>query len=170
MSTPALITGALLSGAMASLSLIAVPVLLDTTPTPALLLQQWVRMYHYGHRVLPAMAIGTFGLYTYAAISGARGRDRGRSEKRGWALALAAGLTTVAMLPFTWLCMVPTNDELFRLAEQSRKLSQNGPESADIVSLGEVQELVSSWSGLHLVRSGLPFVGVVLGAIAKIWE
>ena len=50
-----------------SLSLMAIPVLLDTTTQAPQFFHQWVRMYHYGHQVLPTIAISTFLLYNYTA-------------------------------------------------------------------------------------------------------
>jgi hypothetical protein len=116
---------------MMSLSLMAVPVFLDTTTQPAQLFHQWVRMYHYGHRVLPTMAVATFALYTYTAV-------RKYAAKRPWGVFAVAGLTRVSMLPFTWILMVPTNDMLFRLEAESKAASMAGWE--------EARQLVTTWS------------------------
>ncbi|MCJ1247984.1 Anthrone oxygenase AgnL2 [Trapelia coarctata] len=144
----AVVTGSFLSGAMMSLSLMAIPVFLDTTTQPSQLFHQWVRMYHYGHQVLPTMAVATFLLYAYAAIS------KG-AAKNPWAVFVVAGATTVSMLPFTWIFMVPTNEILFRLEGESK--------AALVASLDEAQELVKTWSWLHLVRSLFPLAGALLG-------
>ncbi|KFY27880.1 hypothetical protein V491_00705 [Pseudogymnoascus sp. VKM F-3775] len=90
----AVITGSFLSGAMMSLSVMAVPVLLDTTIQPHQLFYQWVRMYHYGHQVLPTMAVGTFLLYSYISA-------KKRTARKLWGIFALAGLTTLSMLPFT---------------------------------------------------------------------
>ena len=138
-----------------SLSLIAVPVFLDTTTEAAHLVYHWARTYHYGHLVLPTMAVGTAGLYAYAAA-------RRRAAKRSWAGVLAAGLTTVAMVPFTWIFMVPTNDKLFGL-EIAFRAAQSA--AAPAASLGEVRELIVKWSWLHVTRSVFPLAGAVLGLL-----
>ncbi|KUI68499.1 Noranthrone monooxygenase [Cytospora mali] len=147
----ALVTGSFLSGAMMSLSLIAVPVFLDTTKHAPQLFHQWARMYNYGHQALPTMAVGTCFLYLYTASkrSGAKGHR---------ALAMLAGLTTVIMLPFTWFVMMPTNDELFKL----EALSRTEPE---VMGLAGARELVVRWAQMHFVRCLFPLAGAILGAI-----
>lgn len=137
-------------GAMMGLSLMAVPVLLDTTTEPAQLFHQWTRMYHYGHQALPTMAIATFALYGYTALSK-------RTAKKAWGVFAAAGLTTVSILPFTWIVMVPTNNTLFRLEAESR--------TAPVASWEEARNLVIKWSCMHLVRSLLPLAGAILGSM-----
>lgn len=131
---------------MAALSGIAVPVLLDTTDSAYQLLDQWTRMYHYGHQVLPTMAVATFLLYLYSSIKGRHTR-----------LAFA-GLTTLTMVPFTWLAMVPTNNELFRLELAGRM-------EPSVARIEDVRELVVHWSWLHVVRTTFPFLGAVLGTL-----
>lgn len=137
-----------------SLSLMAIPVLLDTTTQAPQLFHQWVRMYHYGHQVLPTMAVGIFVLYSYASVQKSKARQ-------SWAVCALAGVTTMSMLPFTWVFMVPTNNELFRL----EALSKKEPLVKGIV---EAQVLVVRWSWLHLTRSLLPLTGAVMGAAGKL--
>lgn len=134
-----------------SLSLMAVPVLLDTTTQAPQLFHQWARMYHYGHQVLPTMAIGTFLLYAYASA-------KKRSAKKSWSIFALAGVTTMSILPFTWIFMVPTNNELFRLEE----VSKVEPLVKGIV---EAKELVVKWTWLHTTRSLLPLTGAAIGAL-----
>lgn len=152
----ALVVGSLLSGAMLSLSLIAVPVLLDTTTQAPQLLHQWVRMYHYGHQALPTMAVGTSLLYAYTAAHIEKSQRRVQYRPRWQVLALAA-LATVSMVPFTWLVMVPTNNKLFQLQEASKT-------DAHIATFEVARDLIVSWSWMHFTRSVMPLVGAVLGA------
>ena len=137
-----------------SLSLIAVPVFLDTTQTAGQLYIQWARMYHYGHLVLPSLSVVTFLLYGYIAM-----------EKRfacnNWRSYLLAGVTTFIMVPFTWIVMVPTNDTLFRLEAETRT-------GVLASSLDEAQALVMKWSIMHFARSLFPLAGVVLGSLATL--
>lgn len=133
---------------MMGLSLMAVPVLLETTTEPSQLFHQWVRMYHYGHQVLPTMAVATCLLYGYTAI-------RKRAAGRRWSVFAVAGMTTVIMLPFTWIVMAPTNNTLFRLEVESK--------AAPVANWGQAQELVTKWSWLHFVRSLFPLAGAILG-------
>jgi hypothetical protein len=139
---------------MMALSLMAVPVLLDTTTDAPQLFFQWVRMYHYGHQVLPTMSIATFLLYAYVSF-------RRRSAKKSWAAYLLAGAITVTMVPYTWIVMVPTNNELFRL----QKLSEVEPL---VKGIAEAKELVVKWSWMHLTRSSMPLAGAVMGTLANL--
>ncbi|OTA98963.1 hypothetical protein M426DRAFT_325529 [Hypoxylon sp. CI-4A] len=93
---------------MMSLSFITVPVFLDTTLQAPQLFQQWARMYSYGHQALPTLAVGTCLLHLYTAA-------KRRGAKKSSAIFVVAGVTTLIMLPFTWLVMAPTNTELFGL-------------------------------------------------------
>ena len=136
---------------MMSLSLMAIPVLLDTTTQAPQLFHQWVRMYHYGHQVLPTMAIGTCLLYNYTATKKYR-------AKKPWGLFALAGVTTISILPFTWIFMVPTNNELFRLEAACK----TEPLVRGIV---EAKDLVVKWSWLHSIRSLLPLAGAIMGTI-----
>ncbi|KAI0127019.1 hypothetical protein BJ170DRAFT_630758 [Xylariales sp. AK1849] len=148
----AVLAGSFLSGAMASIALVAVPVFLDTTTDGPLLTTQWARMYHYGHQVMPSMSVGTCLLYGYMTA-------KKRSAKRPWGTLAAAGATTVIMVPFTWFIMAPTNNQLFRL----NALSKTDPSA---VGLGEVKDLVVKWWWLHLARTIFPLVGAIIGSVA----
>ena len=133
-----------------SLSLMAVPVLLDTTTQAPQLFHQWVRMYHYGHQVLPSMAVGVFLFYSYTSA-------KKRSARKSWGIFALAGLTTMSILLFTWIFMVPTNNELFRLEEVSKA-------QPSVKGIDEAKALVVKWSWLHLTRSLLPLAGAIMGA------
>ncbi|KUJ11675.1 DUF1772-domain-containing protein [Mollisia scopiformis] len=142
----AVLTGAFLSGAMMSLCFIAVPVLLDTATEASQLLPQWARMYYYGHQIMPTIAVGTLLLYCYISFR----------NKRSWRLFALAGVTTVSIAPFTWIFMVSTNDELFRLEASSKVMD---------VEIEQVKGLVVRWTWLHFMRSLLPLAGAVMGAL-----
>ncbi|KAK2024181.1 DUF1772-domain-containing protein [Colletotrichum zoysiae] len=132
-----------------SLSLMAVPVLLDTADTSTQLFYQFVRLYHYGHRVLPGLSLATLALYT-------SGWAMSRGAGRPWAVYALAGAVTVAMIPFTWVFMVPTNNTLFDLHARSQ--------SAVIVAgIDEAKDLLKRWGLLHLARCLFPLTGAVIG-------
>lgn len=141
---------------MTSLSAMPVPVFLDTNTDAAHMLRQWVRMYHYGHIYMPALCVATCGIYAYAA------RDSRACSLR---YALAAAVT-LAMVPFTWLFMAPTNSTLFRLEEEA-SWGGSGIEgtgaAVGVAQLGYVQELVVRWGWLHLARCLFPVAGAALG-------
>ncbi|KAL4985709.1 DUF1772-domain-containing protein [Aspergillus falconensis] len=140
---------AVITGAMLCLSAIAVPVFLDTDHTSSHLVRQWARTYHYGHIILPAVCIATCGLYAYITLTK---RATGRKHWRTYA---AAGMTTLAMVPFTWVLMTPTNNTLFGLEKASSETGED--------DLGAVRQLVVTWSWLHVTRSLFPLVGAIFG-------
>jgi hypothetical protein len=149
-------------GSMMSLSLMAVPVLLDTTANSPQLFHQWARMYHYGHQVLPGMAIGTFLLYCYACI-----RRRKADKPKPWRLLALAGLFTVSIIPFTLLVMKPTNDELFRLEKVTSTVRTGGHSE---VGVTEAKGLVIKWALMHFTRSCFPLMGAISGALGTFWH
>ena len=139
---------------MMSLCLVAVPVLLDTTTEAAQLFVQWARMYYYGHRIMPAMAVGTSLLYGHTCT-------QKRGAHKPWGLFALAGVTTVSIAPFTWIFMVPTNNELFRLESASKA-------EPLVLGIPAAKALVVKWTWLHFTRSLLPLVGAILGSAGTI--
>lgn len=135
-----------------SLTFIAVPVFLDTTIDASLLFSQWRRMYHYGHQTMPVLAVGTFILYAFTCIK------RYRVRRKPWCIFALAAATTVSMLPFTWICMASTNNELFRLEEASKTQPL-------LMGLTEGKRLLTAWNWLHFTRSLLPLSGAILGTL-----
>jgi len=144
----AVVAGSFLSGTMMSLSLMTVPVFLDTTKQAPQLFQQWLSMYNYGFPVLPTISVATCSLYLYIAI-------RQRVAKAPWLIFAAAGVVTVTMLPFTWVFLWPTNDTIMQLEKDTR--------AGSTANLGEAQELIKLWSRTHFVRSFFPLVGSLIG-------
>ncbi|KAL5334280.1 hypothetical protein BJX70DRAFT_378684 [Aspergillus crustosus] len=143
----AVLSGSYLSGSMMTISLITFPTMIDTVLTPSHLLQQWVGMFYYGHRIHPTMAVATLSIYLYAAW-------RQRLVNAAWTRLLGAGLVTFLMTPFTWFIIRPMNTTISRLASDSK---------GDKVGMVEAQRLVRKWSWLHLTRSLFPLMGAVLG-------
>lgn len=135
---------------MMNISTLAVPVLIDTTTQTPQLFNQWVRIYHYGHRSLPAMSIATCLLYGYAAFSK-------HAAGGPWHVFAVAGATTLSMLPFTWIFMLRTNNALFRAQKESK--------AGRVANWDEALKLVTTWSWLHFVRSLFPLAGAVLGLL-----
>ena len=143
---------------MLSISLITVPFLIDTNTQSIHLVAQWTRLYHYGHILLPSLAITTCLLYVYTAIN--KGGFSQVPSKHLTTYA-TAGAVTIVMIPFTLIFMAPTNNALFRLNEEAEAA---GGEPA--VSLDKVQALVTLWAKLHAIRSFFPLLGAILG----MWE
>ena len=132
---------------MMSICFVSVPVILDTVSGGAHLQSQWARLYHYGHYIMPAMAVGT------GIVNGVIARSNARAHIP-WRLFAMAGMMTVSIAPFTWIFMVKTNNELFRLGAQPAR-----PE------VSRVRELVVRWTWLHFVRSLLPLVGTMMATM-----
>ncbi|KAJ5952330.1 DUF1772-domain-containing protein [Penicillium vulpinum] len=129
-----------------SLSAFVIPVFLDTNQTADHMVRQWARLYHYGHIYLPALCVSTTGMYLFAAL----GRRASNNEQ--WSRYALAAISTITMVPFTWLLMTPTNNTLFRL------------DGSDyFVELSLVRGLVVKWAWLHVTRSLFPLVGAILG-------
>ncbi|KAF4272488.1 hypothetical protein CNMCM8812_008667 [Aspergillus fumigatus] len=139
----AVITGSFLSGLMMGLSVVDIPVVLDTATQASQLLQHFTRLYDIGHKMMPSLAVTTCLLYGYTAS-----RTTGGSGLPH----IIAAVTTISMVPFTWLVMAPTNNALFRM--------HANPAAAN---LGEVRRLLVRWAQLHAVRSLFPLMGSVLG-------
>ncbi len=99
-----------ITGAMMSLSAFVIPVILGTNSDAGHTTRQWALLYHYGRQYMPVLCIATCGLYGSAIVAR-------RKAKRKYALAIAS---TIAMVPFTWLAMAPTNNILFGLEKASR--------------------------------------------------
>jgi hypothetical protein len=144
---------------MISLSTIVIPVFLDTDTEPNQLLRHWARLYHYGHIYMPAVCVATCGLYGYTALS------KRASVRKQWRMYTVAGVATIAMVPFTWAIMAPTNNILFGL-EASALASSSA--SASVADLGAVRGLLVKWAWLHLVRSLFPLVGAIVGFTAVV--
>lgn len=130
------------------MSIVAVPVVLNTTTDAVQLYQQWVRTYYAGFPVLPTISIGTGSLFLLAAA-------RNRLDNKPWITTAAAGIVTVLMVPWTWVFLVPTNNRLFKLEADA---TAGGP-----ASLEHAQAMVKFWSGRHLMRSFFPMVGAAIG-------
>lgn len=115
----------------------------------------WRGLYNYGVALMPKVA-GTVALaYLYAGY--ASNPSQGATTRARTAYWVAAGVT-VAIVPFTFVFMQPTNDELMAAAGSAVKAAAFGGE--------HVMQLVNKWAALNLVRSLLPLAGAVLGLSA----
>lgn len=130
-----------------TISLISIPVALDTATGPSHLLHLWTRMFHYGHRLHPTMAALTSTLYGHCAL-------RRRAANKSWAPLAWAGLLTMSISPFTWLFLLPTNKAITNLVR--------GSQGAAVIEMEDARRLVMKWSWMHLVRSIFPLVGGIV--------
>lgn len=142
-----------------SLSVIVIPVFLDTDTEPTQLIRHWARLYRYGGFYMPALSVAVTGLYGYSAL-----RKR-TSNRKQWLIYAAAGATTITMVLFTLLMMAPTNNILLRMEALA-----SASATASAVGLSTVQDLVVRWAWLHVVRSVFPLVGAILGLVGILQE
>ena len=136
-----------LSGAMMSCSFLTVPVLLDTNSKGPNLVSQWARMYEYGQKIMPSLAIATLFCYIVACIGM-------YTADEPWTRGALAGAITISIVPFTFIVMLPTNTKLFQMQKLSRPSSP---------SALEARSLVTKWAFLHVARSLIPLAGAAIG-------
>lgn len=135
---------------MAACSVIGVPPL--ALAPPELATKQWAKLYYIGRARGPT--ISAAGLLAYIYLAYASGHTVSPAE--GYAY-LAAGATTIAIVPYTFVAMMPTNNEIEQLAGETEKAAASGE---------RVRYLMRKWYKLNLVRSIFPLSGFVIGLLA----
>lgn len=131
---------------IASLSLIGCPAAL-TLPGSANALA-WSGLYHHGIALMPRAVTAIAVSYGYAGYDA---YQRKRVEWKGYAVS---ALLAVAIIPWTLLTMIPTNNELLAMAD-----GRSGGTLA-------ANELIARWATLNLVRSLFPLAGAVVGFVS----
>ncbi|KAH8585385.1 hypothetical protein B0O99DRAFT_587453 [Bisporella sp. PMI_857] len=140
---------AFLAGGMNVVSMLAVPMILATTPPDSsLLLRQWHFVYNSGHKMGPSMAVISGLAYWSAAWAS---REQGRTVS----LYAYSGAVTMSMVPFTWLFILPTNNAIFAEIAKDR--------AGKPTNLAHAQGLVGRWRTLNIVRTLFPILGAALG-------
>lgn len=74
-------------------------------------------------------------------------------------------MITIAMIPFTLLAMVPTNDALFGFEKSIQLTGGKSPPTLEIV-----QSVVRKWAIMHFVRSMFPLGGALVGTYGLLGE
>ncbi|KAK4175384.1 hypothetical protein QBC36DRAFT_241279 [Triangularia setosa] len=146
----AVVTGCFLSGAIMSVFLITIPVLIATTKQPAKLVNQWRCVYLSGHVKGPAIATTTGLVYVYAAWSKYAVGEQ-------WRVFALAGATTVSIVPYTLTFMQGINNALFRADDMAGK----GVEP----SWADAERLVLRWGRLNAIRALIPLAGGIIGLL-----
>jgi hypothetical protein len=132
-------------GAMASLSICAIPAVLRGGASADVMLRQWYIVYNTG-KAIPMTAVASALSYWAAAY----GQWTRGLEWRGFAVG---GALAAAAVPFTMTVIMPTNRELSAAANSKAKT----------MSDARVRSLISTWTKLNVVRVFLPLSGAVLG-------
>lgn len=115
--------------------------------------RQWQEIYFRGHRVGPALAIigGTvFSTASYLA-------DQGFVKQ----VFAAATVASFAIIPYTLLFMLSTNDELHRRSFAIVK----DPLASKKMNESETAALISKWVALNKIRANISLLSACLGAI-----
>ncbi|KAG5987268.1 hypothetical protein E4U54_005066 [Claviceps lovelessii] len=149
----ALASGCFLSGAMFCISAIMIPALLDTDAEGSSLVAHWARLYHYGSMMMPSMSAAITIVYVYAAS------QYSQSHREQRVRCIAAGALTIAIAPFTFYVMAPTNKALFAMGNAASAAAA----SADANE--KARGLVIRWAVLHAVRSCMPLAGVIVASV-----
>ncbi|PVH97525.1 DUF1772-domain-containing protein [Periconia macrospinosa] len=149
----AAISSTFLSGFMMSLSAITMPVLMGTNTTSSGFLNQWLRLFQYGHVSMPPTALSVASLYAFAAF-----RKRADGNKH-WRTYAAAAVSTIGIVPFTLLFMLPTNNIMFEWQAAETPLA-----------LDRVYQVAAKWAWLHVIRSCFPLMGGVIGFVGILRE
>lgn len=137
-------------GAIMSLYLLTIPVLLETSRTSADLLKQWNLIFGKGHKQGPLISLATGCMHFFVAW------------RSGTLLYAVAGATTIAMVPYTWIFMRNINSSLF---------AANGwTDAIKETSGGRIRGLVASWSRYNAVRALFPLSGAIVGVLTLIGE
>ncbi|KAL5601460.1 hypothetical protein BROUX41_002557 [Berkeleyomyces rouxiae] len=143
------------------ISTFVTPRLLDA-PTDVML-KQWRNTFESGMRVFRtafiATSVGYFGL-AYALSGGLRGR-----------MLVAGGALSLAVVPYTYIFMMPTNRELLAMAAQrvdGQATKEDTDKSHDNVQATEdrARRLVDDWGVLNLGRAALSWSSAILGMTA----
>ncbi|KAI4125016.1 MAG: hypothetical protein LQ338_004506 [Usnochroma carphineum] len=141
-------TSSFLAGALYTCSSLAIPAILTApSPSPSILLRQWHNLFTNGKKLGPAIAILGAVNYLYVAW----GAYNSTYERGLWKTYVGAAACTLGIVPYTFLVMGATNQQLLA---QTAQLT---------ISEVEVRALVERWGFLNLVRAGIPVVGTALG-------
>lgn len=136
-----------------SLSTITMPVLVQTSISKPLLLQQWAEIFNKGHVQGPVLAILTSATYGYATWLHV-------TSGENWAPSAIAGALTLSIVPFTWIFLGKINYALFDALDDRDKDAKMDRKMAE--------RMIVSWTKLHAVRSALPLVGAMVGFLGML--
>ncbi|KAK8026163.1 N-acetyltransferase- GNAT family [Apiospora arundinis] len=149
-----IVSGSCATGIGASVSFLVMPALIRPDVPQDALIHQWHGIYKRGAALMPVLGASTalgYWLVAYRSMASA-------SEWRGFA---AAGVLTLAIVPFTLAVMMPTIRALeAEMAAGAGIVSTNAKDSSKTrMSRGTVEALLGKWTRLNVVRSLIPLVG-----------
>lgn len=132
-----------------SISMLTVPAMLDASTNGHQSLKIWEALFHRGKNSNPKFAVITCLSYALAAY------ERG-TRAESWAGYAAAGALTIALVPWTLVFMMPTNNKMLSGAAADGK-------GAEKVSIATANNLLRTWGNLNLARGLWPLAGAAVG-------
>jgi noranthrone monooxygenase len=90
-------------------------------------------------------------MYAFAAYV-----KSGKDE--GWHGFAVACVTTVAMIPYTWIFMRSINNKLWAAVRGEK----------ETVNMPEAKAMLNTWSRLNMIRALFPLAGGVLGLLSAL--
>ena len=168
-----IVLSSMLVGANAALSYIALPVVLLPNPTPKTqqpatgsghLARQWQAIYNIGKKIGPGAAVPSAAAFTYASRLVPKGATLPRN------LFIAAAVCNLLIVPFTFIFMKRTNDDLHRRANNATagrdEVSAKKDAMQGSVESLETSDLIHHWGDLSTMRASLPLTAIGLGVAA----
>ncbi|CAG8216652.1 unnamed protein product [Penicillium olsonii] len=153
------------AGKVSAYSLVALPAMLlaksedDVSSNP--ILKVWRRLYEYGHAYGPKAAAVTSTAFAYLAWSAS---DQRTGSPTPMIMHSAAASLVLGIVPYTIICIGPTNDRLSERAagkDASVSASDRSNEESD-------EQLLRRWVVLNGIRGLLPLAGGVLGLLTAL--
>lgn len=144
------------------MSLLAIPALFRA-PSDQLLLTEWRSLRSRGRAYAQPLALVSASCYLLTAYITHSDIVPSRTYK-----LVAAGLTTLSIIPFRFLGMYGANVELMAREERSWDAAGKGREDeADKIAHGEGKgkqwghtvDVIRWWGRMNLLRAALPFLG-----------
>ncbi|OAX84675.1 hypothetical protein ACJ72_00941 [Emergomyces africanus] len=159
-----------LSGNIAAFSLIVAPSLLisaqETNLAPSTLAKLWRNVYRLGAKQNPPIALSAAASFFYLAWSArsVSGTTLFRETVENTAsLYCAAGVLTIAIVPFTLFAMTNTNSALL---EEAKLVNLESTVKAG--AREQTEHLICQWIKLNGMRSLFPLAGALVGMYATL--
>ncbi|MCJ1403374.1 hypothetical protein MMC11_006597 [Xylographa trunciseda] len=146
-------TSAFCSGGLLFTSYVHVPAYVKNTSDESLL-SQWQTMAAVGKAIVPPLALIASGANFFNSYMT-------HTQPQHYRF-MAAGVLSLAILPYTFVALGPTNAE-FELREEKK-----GSSTDDRLRNLDVKELISRWSNLSAVRGFLLLASAIVSCDAML--
>ena len=143
------------TGAMFSISIMAIPAFL-AAPAP-IALKQFNTIYQIGKVSSPPSCLFTAGTFFYLSYCSHPSFSHASIDSQiGWKYYLAASACAGIVVPFTYVVLEKTSQELLRL----EKIDGESLKDEDKTRVGM---LLRRWKILNLIRSGMLAASTIIG-------